>query len=186
MGSIVLFHTGFDTIREPDIRYGRTNADFGQGFYLCPDRDFSERWAKSRKGKDTVINTYRLETYGLKIKQFGRDEEWFSYIRANRRGQKDSLAEYDVITGPIANDTIYDTWGIFTSGLIPDGQVMAMLGIGPAYEQTVIKTEKALSQLSWQTSEIISPDKLESFRERVRSEQEEYQAALAAKMLEFG
>ena len=29
-----MFHTGYAEIREPDIRYGRKNADFGQGFYL--------------------------------------------------------------------------------------------------------------------------------------------------------
>ncbi|MBR2121937.1 MAG: DUF3990 domain-containing protein [Lachnospiraceae bacterium] len=183
---MVLFHTGFDTIREPDIRYGRKNADFGQGFYLCPDRDFSERWARSRKGRDTVINTYLLETDGLDIMRFERGEDWFSYIRDNRRGQADSLAGYDVITGPIANDTIYDTWGIFTSGLIPDSRVLELLGTGPAYEQTVIKTEKALAQLVWQSSEIISPEKLAVCREKVLAEQEEYQAALAAKMLESG
>jgi len=26
------------------------NADFGQGFYLSPDREFSVRWARERKG----------------------------------------------------------------------------------------------------------------------------------------
>ena len=42
---LYLFHTGYAEIRDPDIHYGRKNADFGQGFYLTPDREFTYRWA---------------------------------------------------------------------------------------------------------------------------------------------
>ena len=40
-----LFHTGFQVIEKPDIKFGRANADFGQGFYLSNDEEFSRRWA---------------------------------------------------------------------------------------------------------------------------------------------
>lgn len=50
MAVIELFHLGYNEIREPDVHYGRKNADFGQGFYLSPDREFSVRWARERKG----------------------------------------------------------------------------------------------------------------------------------------
>ena len=33
---MTLYHTSYQIIREPDVRYGRKNADFGQGFYLSP------------------------------------------------------------------------------------------------------------------------------------------------------
>ena len=36
-----LFHTGYAEIREPDIHYGRKNADFGQGFYLSDSDEFA-------------------------------------------------------------------------------------------------------------------------------------------------
>ena len=42
---IKLYHTGLTEIREPDIRHGRKNADFGQGFYLTPEVDFTYRRA---------------------------------------------------------------------------------------------------------------------------------------------
>lgn len=32
--NMLLYHTGYQEIREPDIHHGRKNADFGQGFYL--------------------------------------------------------------------------------------------------------------------------------------------------------
>ena len=31
---------------DPDITIGRKNADFGQGFYLTDDLDFTRRWAR--------------------------------------------------------------------------------------------------------------------------------------------
>ncbi len=105
MDERILYHTGFEVIRDIDLARGRKNADFGQGFYLTEDLGFSERWARSRKGSDTVINTYRLSLEGLKVLSFERDEEWFSYIFENRSG-RDPRPDYDVVTGPIANDTI--------------------------------------------------------------------------------
>ena len=86
MSKIPLFHTGYDKIPEPDIHYGRTNADFGQGFYLSDNEEFSKRWARERKGLITYINYYELNTDGLNIRQFERDEKWFDYIYNNRAG----------------------------------------------------------------------------------------------------
>ena len=41
---MILYHTSDREIRNPDIHYGRKNADFGWGFYLTPDREFTYRW----------------------------------------------------------------------------------------------------------------------------------------------
>ena len=43
MSILRLFHTGFQVIQKPDINMGRANADFGQGFYLSNDEEFSRR-----------------------------------------------------------------------------------------------------------------------------------------------
>ncbi|MBQ1900096.1 MAG: DUF3990 domain-containing protein, partial [Erysipelotrichaceae bacterium] len=115
--TIRIYHAGFDIIETPDITRGRANADFGQGFYVSPNEEFCRRWAKHRKGGKTYINTYELDLKDLKIKRFQRDEEWFSYIYDNRYHKDDRNKDYDLIIGPIANDTIYDTFGIITSGI---------------------------------------------------------------------
>lgn len=60
-----LYHTGFDIIEAPDIHFGRQNADFGQGFYLSGNREFSVRRARERKGRHTYLNTYVLDTAGF-------------------------------------------------------------------------------------------------------------------------
>ena len=55
---MLVFHTGFAEIPVPDLRRGRANADFGQGFYLSDDPAFAERWATEKKGAKTIINRY--------------------------------------------------------------------------------------------------------------------------------
>lgn len=170
-----LYHTGNVEIRDPDIYRGRKNADFGQGFYLTPDMEFTYRWAV----RDAVVNEYELDEEGLQIHRFDRDEDWFRYIFHNRRGRDDVSA--DIVIGPIANDTIFDTFGIISSGFLKTEEAMKLLMIGPEYTQVAIKTERAIRQLRWTRSEKIQ--KLnEAFR---RAEQERYAAAFAAVMQEF-
>ena len=57
--------------------------------------------------------------------KFPKDTEWFEYIYGNRYGKDDIYAEYDVIIGPIANDTIYDTWGILSGSLRKNNRRLA-------------------------------------------------------------
>jgi hypothetical protein len=173
-----LYHAGFEEIRKPDVRYGRRNADFGQGFYMSAEEEFAKRWARIRRGQDTVLNSYELDLSGLRVHRFERNEEWFAYIFANRNHQADRLADADVIQGPIANDTIYDTFGIITSGFLTPQQAMRLLMIGPSYEQTVIKTEKAASQLRFIASEVLDPAEVAGYRRTVAEEEAAYQKAL--------
>lgn len=182
MGTIRLFHTGFLKIEKSDIRYGRGNADFGQGFYLSDNEEFSKRWAKERKGSETILNSYELCTDGLTIKAFERDEEWFDYIFRNRAGYQDELAGYDVIIGPIANDTLYDTWGIISSGLPDKGLALELLQIGGQYTQTVIKTDKAARQLRFLGAEVIKPEEIAVYRETVSREEKAYQEKFAERL----
>ena len=123
---MIVYHSGFVKIEEPDIHHGRKNADFGQGFYLSDNEEFCKRWAKFRKGEETMINRYELDLNGLKVRYLKRDEEWFSYLYDNRHNKED-ICNDDVIIGPIANDTIYDTFGVITSGILKPEKAMELL-----------------------------------------------------------
>lgn len=170
-----LYHVSDRSIPRPDVHYGRVNADFGQGFYLTPEREFALRWA----GEKAVLNSCELELEGLRVRRFQRDADWFSYIFRNRRGQ-DGL-DADVILGPIANDTIFDTMGVLSSGFFAPKEALALLRIGPAYTQLALKTERAAAQLRWLGAEPIA--RLDS-ASRSR-EQEEYLKALGEAMAEL-
>lgn len=177
-----LYHTGYQEIREPDVHYGRKNADFGQGFYMTDDPEFAIRWAKERRGSDTVVNVYELETEGLKILRLTRDDVWFSYIFGNRAGLADKYPEADVIVGPIANDTIYNTLGIFTSGFLKREETLKLLMVGPAYQQIVLKTEKAARNLTWISARVLTGEEIGTYRATVAEEEAAYQRELAEKL----
>lgn len=166
MNCLTLYHTSRIEIRDPDIFTGRKNADFGQGFYLTPDLDFSYRWA----WQDAVINQYELTLDDLNIHRFTRTADWFDYIFHNRRGT-DQLAA-DVVIGPIANDTIFDTFGVFSSGFLSPEEALRLLMIGPEYTQVAVKTKKAASRLVWTGSEQFTGS--EEYREALKQEQEAY------------
>ena len=161
---MLLYHTGPVEIRQPDIRSGRKNADFGQGFYMTPNIEFAEKWVKTGSA---CLNTYELNTEGLRVHRFERDEEWFRYLSANRAGKPDSMPDADVIIGPIANDTLFDTLGILTSGYLSAEEAMPLLMIGPEYEQVVIKTDLA--------AEHLTEEEIARSRETTGREEEAYQ-----------
>jgi hypothetical protein len=170
--NMILYHTSEKEIRNPDIHYGRKNADFGWGFYLTPDKDFAYRWA----GKNAVVNIYELDENDLDIHSFERDVNWFQYIFDNRR-MKDGLS-VDVVIGPIANDTIFDTLGIISSGFLEPDDALKLLLIGLEYTQVAIKTPKAAEHLHF-----VKAERVDGFTtEELQAEQESYQEIFAREL----
>ena len=64
---MLLYHLGYEIIEKPDVRYGRKNADFGQGFYLTAQDEFAGKWAKERKEQQPVLNTYEMDLTGWRF-----------------------------------------------------------------------------------------------------------------------
>ena len=171
----VLFHGSDKIIDHPSLDGGRVHNDFGQGFYLTPDREFTLRWA----GENAVVNEYELDLTGLAVLRLERDAAWFDYIFQNRRLRDGSDA--DVVIGPIANDTIFDTPGIVSSGFLASEEALRLLSIGPEYTQVTVKTPKAAARLRWlgaQTGSGLDP----ALRE---AEQAEYQKVFGELMSEI-
>ena len=175
LNPLTLYHTGFQAIPAPDVHYGRKNADFGPGFYTSPDLEFSRRWARYRPGSTTVLNTYTLDLTGLRCKHLTRGGEWFDLLFAHRAGAADRLSDFDLVLGPIANDTLYDVLGVTTSGLLPRETAMELLLLGPEYRQVVLKSERAAARLTFQGAQSLSEEEVARFRATVREEEQEYQ-----------
>ncbi|MBQ1907362.1 MAG: DUF3990 domain-containing protein [Firmicutes bacterium] len=113
----------------------------GQGFYTTDDLYFALCWAPERKASSVIVNEYILELSGLRTRRFEQDEEWFSYILANRRLKPDALEEADVVIGPVSADTVCNTLGLFTSGALSAAQSVELLSCMP-----VRADEKAFEQ----------------------------------------
>ena len=120
-----------------------------------------------------VLNEYELDESGLSVHRFTRGVDWVGYIFDNRRA-KDGLAA-DVVMGPIANDTIFDTLGIMSSGYLEPADALALLMIGPEYTQVAIKTQEALENLHF-----IGSERLEKISaDQLKEEQEAFQEAFS-------
>ncbi len=174
---MILYHTGGTVIDHPDLDHGRLNADFGRGFYLTPDREFAERWALS----GGYLNRYELDTGGLDILRLTRNGDWFRYLCDNRNWKDGSSA--DLVIGPIANDTLYNTFGFISSGFLTEEEALKLLLIGPEYIQVAVKSQKALSQLRFLDAQPITD--YASLRALVKQEEESYLELFAKAMEEL-
>ena len=114
--------------------------------------------------------------------RFQRDSDWFRYLFDNRAGKPDAHPEADVIIGPIANDTIYDTFGIITSGFLSPEEALTLLRIGPEFTQTVLKTEKAVSRLRFLSSRTLTREDVQRNKALAAQDREDYQRQFAAAM----
>ena len=177
-----LYHTSNIELKNPDVNYGRRNADFGGGFYLSDSLEFAEKWASER---ESVVNEYSLDLEGLSIKRFSLDEEWFKYISKNRAGYQDDFGDADIIIGPIANDTLYDTYGIITSGLVSREDSLKLLSVGKRYIQLNVKTEKAAKNLEWNGSRVLTKEEIAASSDALRAEGKEFREAFWAALSEL-
>lgn len=125
MNEIIVYHGGTEQIEKPICKFGRTNLDFGQGFYVTYLREQAVSWATQlsiKRKKTPILNRYRLNREAIlkeaKCRIFeSYDIEWLNFIVKNRQGAK--LTEhYDFVEGGIANDRVVDTINLYMTGLI--------------------------------------------------------------------
>ena len=116
-----LFHGTVEMISRIDVLRGRSQKDFGRGFYLAlqagqavgmMNKKFSEAVRRSKK-KDSSAFVKRLYRVQLKpsaeselsVKVFEcADMEWLDFILANRQSKGVNVHSYDVVVGPTADD----------------------------------------------------------------------------------
>ncbi|MDR0718726.1 MAG: DUF3990 domain-containing protein, partial [Treponema sp.] len=73
---------------------------------------------------------------------------WFDFIMANRRNIYKGRI-YDIVYGPVANDTIYNTLIAFETGVLSKKETLVRLKVRKLYNQMTFKTERALSFLRY-------------------------------------
>jgi hypothetical protein len=125
-----LYHGSNTAFGEVDLSVCRPNKDFGQGFYLAPDRIAAERMAKRtvrRFGGKAYLMTFDFDEAALAdvpAKRFPQpSEEWAMFVMANRRPQAVATDHnrdnrYGMVVGPVANDDLALLFRQFALGLV--------------------------------------------------------------------
>lgn len=156
---MILYHGSFLEIVQPDLVHSRSNVDFGRGFYVTPLREQAEKWCGKfkRRGKDGVVSRYvydECRENELKILKFDSySEKWLDFILNCRRDN--DTTDYDLIVGGVANDKVFNTVELFFDGLIDKTEAIDRLRYEKPNLQICFRTEKALSLLHFEGSEMI-------------------------------
>ena len=121
-----LYHGSNLAIDEIDLSKCKPYKDFGQGFYLTEIKEQAEQMAKRTSaihGGEPVVTEFdfdetALQTLSVKIFE-NPCEEWALFVMANRsRNSAQPTHCFDIVIGPVADDTIATLFRNFDDGII--------------------------------------------------------------------
>lgn len=156
---ITLYHGSNISIDTVDLSFSRRGKDFGSGFYLNPDRQQAMEMAsrttqRMLEGKPIVTtflfdDTLLNDNSPLNVKIFEEySKEWAEFVLLNRKNSSDVPAhEYDVVVGPIANDTVGLQMRRFILGYISIERMIEELRFKKPAIQYFFGTELAVGYL---------------------------------------
>jgi len=66
---MIVFHTSNTVIPQPDVLHSRKYLDFGQGFYVTPNKMQAVNYAQrsTKWGEDAYLNSYEMTVPGISI-----------------------------------------------------------------------------------------------------------------------
>lgn len=156
----LLFHGAKESLKMPlDLKYSKSNNDFGIGFYLGENFEQASTYIANSKSK--YVYAFALKLNNLKIEKFNVDTEWMLAI-AYYRGWIDEyrynsiinniinkVKNADVIIAPIADNRMFDLISEFIDGVVTNEQCEHALAATNLGNQYVIKTKKGLDNLKF-------------------------------------
>ena len=149
---MIIYHGSNVTVEEPKILTPNRYLDFGAGFYTTTNYDqalnFAGKVTMRKKCGRSTVNIYELdESIFEKVNVLNfesADEAWLDFVSDNRSGI-DRTAGYDLICGPVANDDVYQTFILYSTGVYTKEQTIEALKIKKLYNQYVLRSARALS-----------------------------------------
>lgn len=147
---MIVYHGSNVRVESPKILSNGFYKDFGYGFYCTEIKRQAQRWALSKRG-DHVVSAYEYnEQPKLKIKKFDTmTDEWLDFIVRCHRGLTHN---YDIVEGPMADDTIWDYIEDFVDGNITREAFWELARFRHPTHQIVFCTEEALHTISFERS----------------------------------
>lgn len=147
MQNRLIYHGSNVIVEFPEIRIHKYNKDFYFGFYCTEMKEQALRWA-TRHGGAGIINVYKYTPNdGLNIKTFTEmTEEWLDFIVDCRSGK---AHDYDIVEGPMADDTIFNYVQNYIDGRITREAFWALAKFKHPTHQISFHTAKALSTLEF-------------------------------------
>ena len=148
-----VYHGSDTVVQKPRILHSKRRMDFGSGFYTTQSRTQAEKWARSvrrrRDSREAFVTEFDYEEKPeMNVLIFdGPFAEWFDFIIRNRKGT--FTHDYDIIIGPVADDSVYDTLFLFESGYITREEAIRKLNSAKLDGQILFHTDKSLECITY-------------------------------------
>ena len=157
-----VYHGSIDEVVNPEIRQPNRSLDYGAGFYTTTSYEQAKRWVERRmKDKGVAIgyvNIYELDeklVKNMKSLFFEKPtEEWVSFVMRNRT-ERNFIHDYDVVYGPVADDSVYTQFVLYEGGIISLPTLIHELKTYKLVDQYLFHTEKSLLAVKFVKSEIV-------------------------------
>ena len=148
---MIVYHGSNVIVSEPKLVHQNRFLDFGFGFYTTIG--FADKVTRRRREGTKCVSIYEIDESKAfsecSVLRFDKpDEAWLNYVSDNRSGNYTG-DNYDFIFGPVANDDVYTTFTLYTTGVLTKEQTLEALKIKKLYDQLVLSSEKALSYLKF-------------------------------------
>ena len=171
-----LYHGSRNLVEHPLYGFGKSENDYGLGFYCTESKELASEWA-CPINRDGFVNEYELNLDDLKVLNLNIDNynvlNWLALLLKNRkfdlsknktlgiRGRQyiienflPDISGYDVIIGYRADDRYFAFAKDFVQGGISLKQLSSAMKFGELGEQVVLVSEKAFSKIEFISYEI--------------------------------
>jgi len=155
---MLLYHGSNLIVDKPQLLPQTCGLDFGPGFYLTTSEEQAKRFSEivfnRKKNGLAIVNVFNfdieeaVEKKLATLKFDNADIEWLRFVTENRLKTYKGT-EYDIVKGPVANDTVMPTIQLFLNGFLSEEAAIITLKASKLADQICIKTEKALSLLDF-------------------------------------
>ena len=155
---MIVYHGSNLIVEQPKLVSQNRTLDFGYGFYTTTNQNqavnFAGKVTERRECGSPCVSMYEVpELDELKRKYMvliftEANEEWLDFVFANRNGTYNA-ERYDIVFGPVANDTIYRTFVAYEEGILTKDETIARLKVKKLYNQMTFATESVLKELKY-------------------------------------
>ncbi len=142
-----LYHGSHIAVENPAILKVGYNKDFGFGFYCTAIEKQAQRWALTKR-PGHVVSVYEFdESDDCNMLSFpSMTDEWLDFVVKCRSGEAHG---FDIVEGPMADDTIWDYVEDFIAGNITREAFWVLVKFKYPTHQMVFCSDKSLKMLSF-------------------------------------
>lgn len=170
---MIIWHGSPVIVEHPSLDRCRPANDFGVGFYCTSNCNLAKEWATTHKTSG-FANKYELLDEGLSLIDLTSSDysvlNWIAVLVANRSLNASTpvamrgieyliehflvdLTPYDLVVGYRADDSYFSFARQFVNNGISVGQLSAAMRLGELGKQIVLRSQRALDNLTYVESE---------------------------------